>query len=189
MDALDTLRDEIARITRRGIGMPAAAIGLWLAAAQFGHMYSPRGAALATFIVTGAVFPLGWWLTRMAGGDLFAKGHPLNRLGGTLNAVQFFYWPALIAMFGLRPEWVPFAMATLFCSHFLPYGWFYRSRAYTTLGIGAPLLALALQLAAPAHAWTAIPLAMAAIHALAVAMLLAENGRDARAAAPMEQRA
>jgi hypothetical protein len=175
MQTLDTLRDEIARITRRGIGMPAAGMAFWLAAAQFGQMYTPRGAALATFFATGAVFPLGWWFTRLAGGDLFAKGHPLNGLGGTLNAVQFCYWPVLVAVYFTRPELVPFTMATLFGSHFLPYGWFYRSRGYLGLGMGVPLVATALQLAAPAHAFVAIPLAVAAVYALAVARVAHEN--------------
>lgn len=187
MQALDTLRDGIARITRRGIGMPIAGLFYWLAVAALGASLPPQRAALCAFFATGAVFPLGWALTRALGGDLFARGHPLNGLGGTLNAVQFCYWPVLIAVYFVRPELVPFTMGTLFGSHFLPYGWFYRSRGYTVLGIGAPAVALGLQLAASAHAWVAIPLAVTAMYALAVAMLLAENRRDARVLASTVQ--
>lgn len=175
MAVLDTLRDEIARITRRGIGMPIAGTVFWLAFALLGASLPPRGASLLAFVATGAVFPLGWALTRALGGDLFAKGHPLNGLGGMLNAVQFCYWPVLVAVYFTRPELVPFTMATLFGSHFLPYGWFYRSRGYLGLGLGVPLVATALQLAAPAHAFVAIPLAVAAVYALAVARVAHEN--------------
>lgn len=49
------------------------------------------------------------------------------------------------------------------------------SRAYRTLGIAGPATAIALQIAAPTEAFVAIPLAMAAIHALAVGLLLREN--------------
>lgn len=183
MQALDTLRDGIARITRRGIGMPIAGLLYWLAVAALGASLPPQRAALYAFFATGAVFPLGWALTRALGGDLFAKGHPLNGLGGTLNGVQFCYWPVLIAVFFVRPELVPFTMGTLFGSHFLPYGWFYRSRGYALLGLGAPLVATALQLAAPAHAFVAIPLGVAAVHALAVAQLARENALQSAAAA------
>lgn len=182
MHSLDSLRDEIARITRRGIGMPIAGTVFWLAFAAVGAGLSPRGASLIAFFATGAVFPLGWAMTRALGGDLFAKGHPLNGLGGTLNGVQFCYWPVLIAVYFVRPELVPFTMATLFGSHFLPYGWFYRSRGYALLGLGAPIVATALQLAAPAHAFVAIPLGVAAVHALAVARVARENFLQAVAA-------
>ncbi len=175
MQNLDSMRDEIARVTQRGIGMPAAGLAFWLTAAQLGQMYAPKTAAVLWFIATGAVFPLGWLITRWAGGDLMAKGYPLTALGGLLNAVQFFYWPVLIAVFFVRPELVPFTMGVLFVSHFLPYGWFYRSRGYTLLGIVGPLAAIGLQLAAPAHAMTVIPLAMAACYAAALALLIAEN--------------
>lgn len=178
MTTLDDLRAEGARITQRGIGMPAAGLIFWLAAAQLGHVFPPKTAAVLTFVATGAVFPIGWLLTRWAGGDLMAKGHALTGLGGLLNAVQIFYWPVLIAVFLVRPEWVPFTMGVLFGSHFLPYGWFYRSRGYTLLGVVGPLAALGVQLAAPAHAMTAIPLAMAAAHALA--LLIGENRADAQ---------
>ena len=66
--------------------------------------------------------------------------------------------PVLVAVFFIRPELVPFTMGVLFGSHFLPYGWFYRSRGYTTLGISAPIVALLLQLAAPARSFVLIPL-------------------------------
>jgi hypothetical protein len=183
MNHIDSLRDEIARITQRGVGMPAAGLAFWLAAAQLGQMYAPRTAAVLTFIATGAVFPLGWFITRRAGGDLMHKGHPLGNLGMLLNFVQLFYWPVLVAVLFVRPDLVPFTMGVLFGSHFLPYGWFYRSRGYTVLGIAGPLAAIGLQLAAPTHAMTAIPLAMAAMYALALAMLIAENRATTAASA------
>jgi hypothetical protein len=175
MNELDRLRDEIAGITRRGIGMPIAGMLYWLAMAGVGAGWPPKLAATGFFFATGAVFPVGWALTRAAGGDLMGKGHALNKLGGLLNAVQFFYWPVIIAVYFRATELVPFTMATLMVSHFLPYGWFYRSRGYAVLGILGPLTAVTLQLAAPDHAFVVIPLAMAACYALAVALVRQEN--------------
>ncbi|MCB1609703.1 MAG: hypothetical protein KDI71_22295 [Xanthomonadales bacterium] len=178
MSALNALRDEISTITQRGIGMPMAGMIFWLAFAGFGHAYPLKQASLYAFFATGAVFPLGYWLTRLLGGDLFAKGHELNKLGGIFNAVQFFYWPILIAIFSIRPELVPFVMAVLFGSHFLPYGWFYRAPGYSFLGIGLPLVATVLQLIWPERVFLSIPLAAAGIYLIAVAMVWAQNARD-----------
>ena len=182
MNEIDRLRDESARITQRGIGMPAAGLVYWLAMAWVGSRYPAKSAALLFFIGTGAIFPLGWWFTRLAGGDLFAKahkGHPLNSLGGILNAVQAFYWPITILLFWKDPMLVPFALGTLFGSHFLPYGWLYRSAGYTFLGIAAPALTIVVQIAMPERVYTAVPLALAAAYLVCVAMLARENRSSA----------
>lgn len=183
MEHIDALRDELAAITRRGIGMPIAGMVYWMAMAASGAALTPHNAALTMFIGTGAVFPLGWWLTTLAGGNLMHKGHPLTSLGMTLNFVQFAYWPLVVFVFKADPMLVPLALGSLFGSHFLPYGWFYRSRGYTTLGISAPIVATLLQLAAPARAFVLIPLGMAACYAVAIAMLHRENAVQARLAA------
>ncbi len=38
-------------------------------------------------------------------------------------------------MASVAPAWTPYVMAVLFGSHFLPYGWLYRSRGYMLLAI------------------------------------------------------
>lgn len=174
---LDELREEGARITQLGIGMPIAGTLFWLAFAAFGWFYPPKTAALLSFFATGAVFPLGWWFTHLAGGDLMSKGHPLNGLGGLLNGVQFFYWPVLMLIFGIAPSYVPFAFGVLFGSHFLGYGWLYKSAGYTGLGIGAPVVALSVQLAFPTQVAWLLPLAVAATYIVAVLRLHHENRR------------
>lgn len=183
MADIDTMRDELAAITKRGIGMPIAGMVYWIAMAASGAMLTPHNAALVMFIATGGVFPLGWWLTKLAGGNLMHKGHALASLGMVLNFVQLAYWPLVIFVFHRDPMLVPVALGSLFGSHFLPYGWFYRSRGYTTLGIAAPIVATLLQLAAPARAFVLVPLGMAACYAVAVALLQRENSVQAKLAA------
>ena len=173
---LDRMRDDIARITQRGIGMPAAGIAFWLAVAQIMQSVPLERANIYAFMATGAVFPLGAAISKWIGADLFSKGHPLTRLGMTLNFVQFAYWPVLIVVNSVAPQWTIFTMATLFGSHFLPYGWFYRSAGYTALGIGSIVVPLAMVLAgARRPEW--IALAMAALYAMTVVRVHAENRR------------
>jgi hypothetical protein len=105
------------------------------------------------------------------------KGHPLTSLGMLLNFVQLFYWSVLIVVFAIRPSLVPFVMGCLFGSHFLAYGWLYRSRGYTTLGIAGPTAATVLQALAPANATVAIPAVTAAVYLNATMLVLGENRR------------
>ena len=171
---LEQLRDQLAARTRRGIGMPLTGALWWLALAILSTQMSITMANVLAFFATGAVFPLGWALTRVFGGDLMAKSE-LTALGMQLNFVQLAYWPVLIAVHYIRPELVPFVFAVLFGSHFLPYGWYYRSAGYLVLGIGAPLIATLTQILWPQGSHSLLPLLLCATHLAAVARLAWEN--------------
>ena len=70
----------------------------------------------------------------------------LTPLGMLLAALQIFFWPIIILIYKLSPAWTPWAMASLFGAHFLPYAWLHRSAAYAFLSasVAASLVALAL---------------------------------------------
>lgn len=172
-------RDPFALRTARGVGMPIAGALYWTAIAVLAAAgdLGDRTLALAMFFGTGAVFPLGWALTRALGGDLMAKDPVLTPLGMTLNFVQFAYWPAIVAVFFAATPLVPLLMGTLLGSHFIPYGWLYRSRGYLVIGIGSVLAATAAHVLAPAQAFIAIPAALACVYAAGIAIVLGENRR------------
>ena len=185
MQTIDQMRDEIAAITKRGIGMPMAGMLYWLAMAVFGAKLTPHNAALVMFIATGVVFPIGWWLTKLAGGNLMHKGHPLSSLGMILNFVQLAYWPLVIVVFHRDPMLVPLALGSLFGSHFLPYSWLYKSRGYAFLAIGTAVVATAGIFVFRRPLYDLVPLLAAACYAVTVAMLLSEI----RALTPKERSA
>lgn len=179
---LEAERTRIALLTRRGIGMPMAGFLYWLAMAMFVRVLPERTALVYSFFATGAVFPLGILFTRLAGGDLFVKSAVFTSLGLQLAVLQIFFWPVIIIVFGTARPWTPFVMAVLFCSHFLPYNWLYRSRGYFFLAVGTGVLttATAIVLRSSLYLWA--PLIAAACCAIAVGMLWQENRGDRRRA-------
>lgn len=177
--AIDAERSRLARATARGIGMPMAGFLFWIVVAVLVRELPLKQALLWSYISTGAVFPIGVLLTRLLGGDLFAKSERLTRLGLLLNATQFFFWPVIILLGQVAPLWVPFVMATLFGSHFLGYAWLYRSRGYAVLAVGVSVLLTAAVLIARDPLFTLVPLLTAAVYATAIAFLWQER-RDAR---------
>jgi hypothetical protein len=120
--------------------MPLAGMLYWLAVAILLRAFSQKTALVFSFALTGMVFPVGALLTRLAGGDLFAKSATLTPLGLQLAAMQLFYWPVIIVVFNRAPEWTPFILAVLFGSHFLPYAWLYRSAAFMFLAVATTLV-------------------------------------------------
>jgi hypothetical protein len=176
---IDAERARLARLTARGIGMPLAGLFFWLAVAVLVRELPVRSALFWSFCATGVVFPVGALLTRAFGGDLFAKSETLTPLGLLLNGMQLLFWPVIILVWRIAPEWVPYTMATLFGSHFIGYAWIYRSRGYAVLTLGVSVLLTAAVLVARDPLYTATPLIAAAVYAVAVAILYVEV-RDGR---------
>lgn len=179
MAGLASLRDDIARVTQRGVGMTLAAVLYWLglAAVSAWAGLEPQPLAIFFLIATTLVYPLGWLLDRFFGGDLLARGHPLAGLIYVMAATQALGWPMLLTLFVRDTELLAFALAALLGAHFVPYGWLYRSPAYYLLGTVAVLTAAALQALWPRLSNVVIPLAMAALYALASAAVWRENRR------------
>jgi hypothetical protein len=167
-------RDRLALLTRKGIGMPAAGMLYWLAVALLLRQFPQRTALVFSFALTGVVFPVGALLTRLVGGDLFAKSATLTPLGLMLAAVQLFYWPVVILVFRVAPEWTPFTLAVLFGSHFLPYAWMYRSAAYGFLAVATTFVVSAGVIVTRSPLYATAPLLAAACYAVAVVMLWRE---------------
>jgi uncharacterized protein DUF7010 len=181
---LEAERDRLSRLTRKGIGMPLAGMLYWLAVASLLRTLPPKTALVCSFALTGMVFPLGALLTRLAGGDLFARSPTLTPLGLQLAAVQLFYWPVIIVIFQRAREWTPFCLAVLFGSHFLPYAWLYRSAAYGFLAVATTLVLTAGAIVTRSPLFTTAPLLAATCYAVAVVMLWREVGAIGRGTEP-----
>jgi hypothetical protein len=168
-------RDRLGRLTRKGIGMPAAGFLYWVAVALVLRSF-PRDTALVfSFALTGVVFPLGILFTRLAGGDLFAKSATLTPLGLLLAAIQLFYWPVIIVVFRHAPAWTPFVMGVLFGSHFLPYAWLYRSRGYGFLAVATAAVLVVGALVTRGPLFATAPWMAATCYAVALMLLWRET--------------
>ena len=173
--ALQAERRRVSTITQRGIGMPAAGLLFWLAVAWLTRHFPAPRAVLYSFFLTGLVFPVGVALTRVAGGNLFARSAGLTPLGLLLAALQIFFWPIIVLVYALSPAWTPWVMAILFGSHFLPYAWLHRSRAYAFLSASVAVSLTVLALAARAPMPEIVPLITAACYAASIVWMWFEN--------------
>lgn len=176
MSDLNALRLDVARVTRRGIGMTLAACLYWLglSAVTLWAGLAPDALAMFFLIATVLVYPLGWLLDRWCGGDLLARGHPFSGLILVLAGTQALGWPMLAVLFRHEHALLPFALAAMLGAHFLPFGWLYRSPAYYGIGIGSIAVATLLQWCWPERAPIWIPLAMALCYALSAAVVTRE---------------
>jgi hypothetical protein len=167
-------RRRMSRATMKGVGMPIAGLLYWLVVAYLVRALPMRSALVWSFVLTGPVFPIGYLLTRLLGGDLFAKSRTLTPIGIQLAALQLFYWPIIVVVFREATAWTPFVLAVLFGSHFLPYGWIYESRAYPFLTVSLAVVMCVGAIISGGPMYLAVPLLAAGCYAIAVGLLLTE---------------
>lgn len=177
---LGEARWRLVRITRRGVSMTLAAAAFWAAMAAVSAFAGLDAGALALFFVCGGVlvYPGGYVLNRLLGGDLTARGSEFRGLVAAMTAGQVLGWPMVVFLLLRDTALLAFALAAMLGAHFLPYGWLYRAPAYLALGVGSVLVAGLLQAGSPATANTTIAATMAAAYLAAGVAVLARNRRE-----------
>jgi len=177
---LEAEKTRVIRLTRMGVGMPIAGMVYWIAVAVLVAQFPIKSAVYMAFFATGAVFPLGILFTRLFGGDLFTKSPALTGLGLQLAAVQLFFWPVMTILASVAPNWTPYCMAVLFGSHFLPYGWLYRSRGYMLLTVLTTVATTATVLIARGPVPGIVPLVAAGCYLVSVIVIRMETAKALR---------
>ncbi|WP_274310410.1 DUF7010 family protein [Solibacillus daqui] len=122
----------------------------------------------------GVIFPLGFFISKILGVNLNATNNPLGTLGGIVAAPQAFYIPVFIIVYMNIPEYLPFTIGLLAGSHFLPYIWIYKSKAYLFVTLGTCFSALILGSFFVEHAYTLVPLAISIVYGIGVLLIKRE---------------
>jgi len=122
----------------------------------------------------GVIFPIGIVISKILGVNLLSTDNPLGTLGGIVAAPQAFYIPVFIIVYMKIPEYLPFTIGLLAGSHFLPYIWIYKSKAYLFVTLGICLSALILGGFFVGQAFTLVPLAMSIVYGIGVLLILRE---------------
>lgn len=176
---LDTLRQDLRARTARGSSALLGGIGLWIAFAILG-LVLPAGPdrALIYLFGAGALFPLSLLIARLRGLDPWAQDNPLGTLAGMLGAVQLLYIPVMLGVFFLAPGAVPWFLGVLVGAHLLPFVWVYGGSGYLVAAVGTAAVAGLTGWIVPEHAYTATPLAVAAVLAVAAALVHREGRTD-----------
>ncbi|UZM97913.1 hypothetical protein OL548_23725 [Lysinibacillus sp. MHQ-1] len=72
------------------------------------------------------------------------------------------------------PEYLPFTIGLLAGSHFLPYIWIYKSKAYLFVTLGTCFSALILGGFFVDYAFTVVPLAISIVYGIGVVLIQRE---------------
>jgi hypothetical protein len=178
---LAELQTEIIRSAKRGYPILITAAGFFALIAALSRVLPTHTLGLAWLLGMMIIFPSGVVLGRFLGVQLITTDSPLGTLGGLVSGVQGAFIPVFIVIYQFVPQYLPLAVGLLGGAHFLPYAWIYRSRAYWFVTLGTCLSALVIGIGFVSKAYVAVPLSMAAVFAISVFWILAENRNDGRA--------
>ncbi len=155
---LDAWRLELAVTAKNGLNFILAASFIWAAIAFVWTLpYSPARLGFITFFVGPAMLPLAWLLSKVLRTTWFLPHNPLQPLGLWLNFAQLFYFPFLIFIYSKYPAYFVMTYGIITGAHFLPYAWFYNTKAYAVMAGVIPVgcLLIGVRPAAAASCWVA----------------------------------
>jgi len=144
------LRLELSVKAKNGIDFIVAAIIVWSVISFIWTLsFSDYDKSVLTFIVGGPMLPLAFLLSKVLKTTWTVKGNPLEPLGLWLNFAQLFYFPMLVFVLIMKPEYFILCYVIITGAHFFPYAWYYKTKAFAVMAgiisIGSMAIALAVQ--------------------------------------------
>jgi len=158
---IDALRLELSLKAKNGLNFILAASLVWLLISVIWMQpFAIRQQSIYTFFAGGLMLPLAWLFSKVLKTSWTIPNNPLDPLGMWLNVAQLAYFPILLFIFSKHPEYFLMVYVVITGAHFLPYAWFYHTRAYAVMAFVISFGALWLQLWLPVTELYWIPLLM-----------------------------
>ena len=184
----DVRRDQLASFVRLkgGYTFPIAGAVYWAALGVAGYYLSVDHWILVAFIFSGAIFPLAWLLSSIAGINFMKDRTATGDVIGPAFASMLIFYPIAFAAYGYAPQLVPLILAIGMSHHWPIIGWSYgKPGLYSAHAILRALGAMAIWAMFPEGRFTLIPFWVAAVYLITVVAILVEWKRETGRAAAL----
>ncbi|WP_299215478.1 hypothetical protein [uncultured Dokdonia sp.] len=178
---LNEARLDLAYRAKQGIDFITAATIIWiLITIIWSTNFDLSIKNTATLAVSGMMMPLALLFSKVYKSQWKIKENPLHPLGLLLNIAQLFYFPILVLVIKLIPDYFVPVYMIITGAHFFPYAWFYKQPIYAIMAgiisVGAVILSFTVVTSSPMM----VPLAMAITLAILIVVLSISNKRLAQ---------
>lgn len=141
------LKLEIQVQAKNGIDFILAAAILWLGISYIWTLeYTAYDKSILTFIVGAILLPLAFGFSKILKTNWKIKNNPLDPLGLWLNFAQIVYFPFLVFILLMYPDYFIMAYAIITGAHLFPYAWYYDEIGYAVwavlISVGTLLITL-----------------------------------------------
>ncbi|MBU3210609.1 DUF7010 family protein [Clostridium algidicarnis] len=90
---------------------------------------------LLTFCFTTPLLPLAYMISKIIKAEFSVKDNPLNKLGLLFSYNQFLYILIAMWVYPTVPDKMVMVLAVIFGAHLMPFGWLYKSKAYSVMSV------------------------------------------------------
>lgn len=171
---LQTLQSDIIKEAKKGYPILLSGSIVFLIFTFLPLIFPMETVYLIWIFGLSVIFPFGILLSKLLGVNILATGNPLATLGGIVAAPQAFFIPVFIIVYMHIPTYLPFTIGLLGGSHFLPYMWIYRSKAYLFVTLGVCFSSLIIGGFFVDQAFIFVPIAISLGYGIGVLLILRE---------------
>ncbi|MBE5875838.1 MAG: hypothetical protein E7290_03005 [Lachnospiraceae bacterium] len=139
------LQEKVIRSQKRGIHFIIASVVLWIGISVIRMLDVPiLMQNMLTFCMSAPLMPLAYLISKLLGIPFQDKENPLSSMGIVLAVAQLPYLLIVMWVYRAAPNYMVMVYAMVTGAHFLPYGWYYKSKVYYTFGVLIPIITLML---------------------------------------------
>lgn len=134
---LDELRTDITKRTKKGLPFIIASVIIWCAVLVVWLLPIKNILTknLLTFCCTAPLVPLAYMISKIIKAEFSIKDNPLSKLGLLFSCNQFLYILIAMWIYYTVPNKMVMVLAIIFGAHLLPFGWLYKSKAYSVMSV------------------------------------------------------
>jgi hypothetical protein len=161
-----------------GYPIPLAGAVYWLGLAVLGWYVDGKQWVFWAFVTSGAIFPLALLFAALARNNFMKDKSVVGSVLFPAFASMFLFWPIAIAAFWDAVDIAPLALAIGMSIHWPVIGWSYGQTAiYTGHALVRAIAVFTIWIALPDQRYTTLPLAVALVYLLTVAVILVAAAR------------
>ncbi|MGG3927388.1 hypothetical protein ABET51_15580 [Metabacillus fastidiosus] len=171
---LEQLQTDIILAAKKGFPVLLSGAIVFLLFTFSPLVFSMKIVYLIWILGLSVIFPFGILLSKMMNVNILVTNNPMGTLAGIAAAPQAFYIPIFIIVYIHIPEYLPFIIGLLCGSHFLPYMWIYKSKAYLFVTLATCISSLILGGFFIELAFTTVPLAISIVYGIGILLIFRE---------------
>lgn len=134
--SLDESRTDIAKRGKKGLPFIIASIIIWCAVLVVWLLPQETITKnLLTFCFTTLLVPLAYMISKIIKADFSMNDNPLSKLGLIFSCNQFLYILIAMWVYPTVPDKMVMVLAIIFGAHLMPFGWLYKSKAYSVMSV------------------------------------------------------
>ncbi|MBQ7942957.1 MAG: hypothetical protein IJ326_02710 [Lachnospiraceae bacterium] len=169
----EQMQERVIKSQKRGIHFIIASVILWIGISIIRVLDLPvMMQNMLTFCMSTPLMPIAYLMSKLLRIPFQDKENPLSVAGIILAVAQIPYLLIVMWVYSAMPDKMVMVYAMVTGAHFLPYGWYYRSKAYYAFGVMIPIVSLVI--GCSLHS-VAVAAAMTVMEIILVIVLIMEN--------------